>query len=694
MSNGVKYLHPAILIVLIVLFNAGFLHAQYYFNLLRPDADTLYEQLQHANERDKIDIYNSLAFYHSFSNADSAIYYAEQALELEKKHPDEIRRADANRHLGNAYSLKNHYGQALFHLNQAMNIYEDNRVLRKKAELLFDLGKLNYDLQDYPAALNYLQRFEKLYEQENNSEDIIATPLEYAIFIGLGGGIPRESGDYELAKQYFKRYIELSKLHEFPHRINAIMTISLAQTFEYNGEYDSALHYFYLALPLYHEKNDVTHQEYTGYEGAIGYILFRTGNTLEALTFIKQALQMDTALQDHYLSSIDASRLGNVYLQLGIYDSAYYYFQQVLYYTVLMHEKDMGVSLDTVKPRVYDGYQHIISLPDLQIRQKYYERKAVAFNNLYRYYLQRNDAAKALEYLQYKLPYLDSVRITTKETDLYRIQARFENERLEQQVVNLVKDNELKESRLQRNQLILVSVGLITFLVLALGALYVRQGRINALHEKLLVEQRLFRSQMSPHFIFNSLASVQNFIVKQDDTRASIYLSRFSELVRSILNNSLQEQITLEEEISTIENYLALQKVRFSDKFDYDIEADDALDPESTFIPPMLTQPFIENSIEHGIRNLEGKGKVTVRFISRNDHLLLEIEDNGIGRERAQELLRQRDKGHKSLATAITRERIAILNRKLKHKITLDIIDLKDEQGEASGTRVVFVIPV
>jgi sensor histidine kinase YesM len=135
-----------------------------------------------------------------------------------------------------------------------------------------------------------------------------------------------------------------------------------------------------------------------------------------------------------------------------------------------------------------------------------------------------------------------------------------------------------------------------------LGVLYFRQGRINAMHEKMLVEQRLFRSQMNPHFIFNSLASVQNFIVKQDDTKASIYLSRFSELVRSILNNSLQEQITLEEEISTIENYLALQKVRFSDQFDYELEVDETLDPESTFVPPMLTQPFIENAIEHGIK--------------------------------------------------------------------------------------------
>ena len=146
--------------------------------------------------------------------------------------------------------------------------------------------------------------------------------------------------------------------------------------------------------------------------------------------------------------------------------------------------------------------------------------------------------------------------------------------------------------------------------------------------------------------------------------------------------------------MSTIGNYLALQKVRFSDQFDYELEVDNSLDPESTFIPPMLAQPFIENAIEPGIRNLGAKGKFNIRFIRSNNTLMLEIEDNDIGREKAQELLNQRDKTHKSMATAITSERIAILNRKLKRKITMEIVDLKDERGEAKGTRVVFGVPV
>ncbi|MBW6492865.1 MAG: histidine kinase, partial [Lentimicrobium sp.] len=175
---------------------------------------------------------------------------------------------------------------------------------------------------------------------------------------------------------------------------------------------------------------------------------------------------------------------------------------------------------------------------------------------------------------------------------------------------------------------------------------------------------------------------------------ATDYLARFSHLFRNILEGSVEEFIPLEKEIETVKNYLELQQVRYTGKFTYQVSVDEDLDTEQIQIPPMLTQPFIENAIEHGIRNLSSKGKIDVRFIRRDDKILLEIEDNGIGREKAEELLRQRDKTHKSMATAITMERIAVLNRKLKRKITMEIIDLKDERGEAKGTRVVFGVPV
>jgi tetratricopeptide (TPR) repeat protein len=694
MKDRLKYSLLTGMMCSILLFIAGCLYAQYYFTMFRPQADTIYAKLHHASERDKIEIYNSLAFYHSFSNADSAILYAERALELEKKHPDEIRRADAYRQQGNAYALKNLYGQAFFYLNSALQIYEENEAYRKTAEVWFDLGKLNHDLDDFNKAHQCSMNFEKIYDENHRQDRIIATPIEYGIFLGLTGATLRNHGDYQLAKQYMHRYLDLSRNHDFPFQIDAIMILILAQTLQLNHEYDSALYYCYLGRDLFPEKAKIPATEYTNYNATIGSLLFKTDRPSEALSVLKPVFNDYLNHEYFHHASANAASIGNIYQHFGNQDSSLHYYLKVLSVIDLMREKELGHSLDATKPYVYGGYQNILLLPDTEIRQHYYKQMVNGYDNLYNYYLQINDTSKAFIYLQKKLPYTDSLKMTSKQIELYRIEARFENERLEQQVNNLARDNELAAFKLQRNQLVLASVGVIFLLVVALGVFYFRQSRINAMHEKLLVQQRLFRSQMNPHFIFNSLSIVQNFIVKHDDAKASIYLSRFSELVRSILNNSSQEQITLEEELATIGNYLALQKVRFSDQFDYELEVDDSLDPESTFVPPMLTQPFIENAIEHGIRNLGSKGKIDVRFIRRDDKILLEIEDNGIGREKAQELLRQRDKTHKSLATAITMERITVLNRKLKRKITMEIMDLKDEQGEARGTRVVFGLPV
>jgi sensor histidine kinase YesM len=190
------------------------------------------------------------------------------------------------------------------------------------------------------------------------------------------------------------------------------------------------------------------------------------------------------------------------------------------------------------------------------------------------------------------------------------------------------------------------------------------------------------------------LGSIQNSIINEEPDKAVKYLSRFSKLMRNILDSSHEETISMAEERSTIENYLELQKVRFPRKFDYSIEVDEEIDMENTFIPPMLAQPFIENAIEHGIKLKETKGNIRVRFKLNGKTMLYELEDDGIGRKKAQEILQKQNKDHKSLATSITQERIIVLNRKLKHKIKLEIIDLKDEQGEAAGTRVIFEIPV
>ncbi len=307
-------------------------------------------------------------------------------------------------------------------------------------------------------------------------------------------------------------------------------------------------------------------------------------------------------------------------------------------------------------------------------------------------YDRQNDIEKA--YFHYKAYTLVSNAIFTLETNkqIAEIETKFETEKKEQQIILLQEKSELQRSRNQQTILIVVIILAFIIMILIVLSLYLRQNRLKVVQERTVFQQKLLRSQMNPHFIFNSLASIQNAIINEEPHKASKYLARFSKLVRNILDSSVAEFIPLEEEITTIENYLELQKIRFPEKFDYSIEVDEKLDIESIHVPPMLAQPFIENSIEHGIKHRESKGTIIVRFLTKESKIMIEVEDNGIGREKAQEKLIELNNNHKSMATVITQDRIRILNKNLKSKISMKILDLKNDLNEAIGTKVIFEI--
>jgi hypothetical protein len=288
----------------------------------------------------------------------------------------------------------------------------------------------------------------------------------------------------------------------------------------------------------------------------------------------------------------------------------------------------------------------------------------------------------------------DSIEKFQKRTEILDLQYKYQSRQKDDQIKLLSQENQLQGYKINQNRLMLFTVIVISALLSLVFILLLRQNRIKSSRKVTEFKQRLLRSQMNPHFIFNSLTSIQHFIVQQDDIKASVYLSRFSDLVRNILSNSHVELITLEEEINTIENYLELQKLRFPDRFEYKISINEKLNPESVQLPPMLTQPFVENAIEHGFKKFEDKGVISLVFNSKQDFLIISITDNGIGRKRSHELKSNQEKDHKSMATLITTERIKTINKKLKRRIHFEIVDLKDENGNATGTKVVFEIPL
>ena len=204
------------------------------------------------------------------------------------------------------------------------------------------------------------------------------------------------------------------------------------------------------------------------------------------------------------------------------------------------------------------------------------------------------------------------------------------------------------------------------------------------------------RSQMNPHFIFNSLNSIENFILKNEKLIASEYLGKFSKLIRNILDNSKSEKIALEKEIETLQLYIELERIRTNNKFEVIFEIPDNILADNIMLPPMLMQPHAENAILHGLRHLEDKkGKLTVSINITNDECLeYTLEDNGIGRKKSMAQKSLNSFTHKSYGIDITKNRIDLYNQKNNINITYKIIDLYDGANKPVGTKIVIIIPL
>ncbi|PLW92423.1 MAG: hypothetical protein C0592_10900 [Marinilabiliales bacterium] len=222
------------------------------------------------------------------------------------------------------------------------------------------------------------------------------------------------------------------------------------------------------------------------------------------------------------------------------------------------------------------------------------------------------------------------------------------------------------------------------------------EGKMLSIEKNMFeLEQKALRLQMNPHFIFNSLNSIQSFIIQNDTDKAIGYLAKFSKLMRLILASSRETYIALEDELALLRHYLELEQLRFSEQFKYELFVEPSIDEEFTGIPPMIIQPYVENAILHGLMNKkEEKGMLSIKIWEKEDQVLCIVEDNGVGRKKAQQIKEEGGLSQKSQGIMITKERLEILNRRNKEKISVEIIDLYDSNGNASGTRVRLKIPV
>jgi LytS/YehU family sensor histidine kinase len=284
-------------------------------------------------------------------------------------------------------------------------------------------------------------------------------------------------------------------------------------------------------------------------------------------------------------------------------------------------------------------------------------------------------------------------------TDEYRRrlleeQSKFESGKKEQEL-------EILRVRLQRNRFLIFGLLGGVILILFIAGMFLLQARLKARqrmedmnHRISELTQKNLRQQMNPHFIFNTLNSIQYYVFKNDKISSNNYMTKFAKLIRMTLENSRFTSIPIKEEIEALNLYLELESLRFKGKFDWEINVDEEIDTLLYKIPTMLIQPFVENSIGHGLMHKEGKGHIAVDLKLEDEVIVCTIEDNGIGREKAMEIKRQKEENHNSLGTTITESRIKLVNALYGQNMKVIYTDLKDDEGKAAGTRVQITVPV
>lgn len=208
------------------------------------------------------------------------------------------------------------------------------------------------------------------------------------------------------------------------------------------------------------------------------------------------------------------------------------------------------------------------------------------------------------------------------------------------------------------------------------------------------LEMKALQAQMNPHFIFNCLNAINRFIIINDNDTASEYLTKFSKLIRQVLDSSRGEQIPLSTEIRTLGLYLELESLRFADKFGFTIALDTELDIDAYMIQPMLIQPYVENAILHGLMYRKSKGKLLLKFTRKGESLQVVIEDNGVGRAKSKQIQEGQAVKRRSHGMKVTAERMSLLSRKLNVQVMAEIEDLYDAEGSATGTRVIVTLPL
>lgn len=567
--------------------------------------------------------YNAMGItYKNKGEMREAVSYYKKAISIEEEIGSNNLSASLL-NLGTSYSVLGNYSEALSYLKKALSIAKDDENEQRVAYSLNNLGSVYRDQGNYPLALEHFN--ESLYIHEKLGDSIgIANNL-----INMGW-IYKTQGHYDKAMSYYGKSLEINK------RINRMQGISsvlndIGILHEENGDYQSALDHYLNAFGI---------SKQIGAKSEIPFIL---------------------------------NNIGTVYLALKDYGTANQYLKEAKKNGIETESKlalcgtYIGLSRTFANQKEYDSaLSNALKAKKISIKSGFLGYQKEASEILSEIYTATGKYKDALASHQQFKVLNDSLfnkenieKIAQIEYE-YKYQqqkdsANFRELKLYNTILSTTQD--LKAS--QRNSFIAIIVILIISIISGSIIFLLKLRHIKATNQNILIEQKLLRSQMTPHFIFNSLSVLQGMILNKEEQQSISYLSKFSKLLRTILENSRHKTVLLSEELSAIDSYMDLQNLDTNPPYVYHLSVDDKININRLKIPPMLIQPFIENSIEHAFIEQKDHKEITIAIKFKNETLECIIEDNGIGINTLHEK-KKRDKN--SLATTITSERLKALS--------------------------------
>jgi tetratricopeptide (TPR) repeat protein len=591
-------------------------------------------------------------------------------------------------------------------LSQA-SLYWFGRTTNKKhiAIAYYQLGFALFAQSRFDEAIGYLEKAKEWQHRSGESSDEIYT-------LELIGEACRERGNYERAFDIYRRCLQLAEAKDTDQI--KMLDFSLAELFMQIEDYASAEKYFQAGFGTMRPETYVSwtvmkYAELLGHQHKYDSALYYYGRFDSAHAPV-------ATLRTYLVSK------GEYYLLLAKYGEALPYLIKSLSYQRQLNDRNQVMRCLLDLARCYKGLNR-------DVEAFRYSREVLSLAGLTDARQNIRDGSQLLYILYDKKGRTDSAYyyyrryISMKDSVLNdQVKGKFASYGFEQQIKWLNQEKRLQDVCLRQEMLtknILIGGIVVLFLLSFIYTLYIRVKRKNEAHlrrraENELEIQRLegerakaalqqrakeleiqaLRSQMNPHFIFNCLNAINRFILSHETEAASDYLTKFSRLMRMIMNHSRHSTITLAEELEVLQLYLDMERLRFKDAFDYQIVLDENVDAGDLYVPPLLLQPFVENAIWHGLMHKLERGLLTITLSVEKDLLTCTIRDNGVGRKRADLLKSKSAQKHKSMGLQITAERMALLTGKEGSGHFFRIEDLYESDGKAAGTEVILTIRI